>query len=58
MAQALGCWGEYVEDPDLIRPALDRAQAKVDAGMVAVVNVKTDYRARAGSVDFTDYAPY
>ncbi|MGD9942893.1 MAG: thiamine pyrophosphate-binding protein [Burkholderiaceae bacterium] len=58
MAEALGCYGEYVERAEDIGPALQRAQAKVDAGMVAVVNVKTDYRARAGSVDFTDYAPY
>lgn len=58
MAEALGCYGEYVEAPDQIRPALERAKRQVAAGRVAVVNVRTDFRARAGSVNFTDYAPY
>jgi len=35
---------------------LERAQKKVDEGMVALVNVKTDYRARAGTVQFSDYS--
>jgi hypothetical protein len=39
MAQGLGCYGEYVEQPEDIRPALERAQKKVDDGMVALVNV-------------------
>jgi thiamine pyrophosphate-dependent acetolactate synthase large subunit-like protein len=56
MAEALGCHGEYVERAEEIRPALERAQRKVDQGMVAVVNVKTDYRARAGTVAFSDYS--
>ena len=56
MAEALGCYGEYVERAEDIRPALERAQAKVDEGMVAVVNVRTDYRARAGTVAFSDYS--
>lgn len=56
MAEALGCYGEYVEQPDGIRPALERAQKQVDAGRVAVVNVKTDYRARAGTVTFATYS--
>lgn len=56
MAEALGCYGEYVEDPEEIAPALKRAQAKVDEGMVAVVNVKTDFRARAGTVAFASYS--
>ena len=56
MAEALGCYGEYVERAEDIRPALERAQRKVDEGMVAVVNVKTDYRARAGTVAFSDYS--
>lgn len=55
MAEALGCYGEYVEQPADIRPALERAQKKVDEGMVAVVNVKTDFRARAGTVAFSSY---
>jgi thiamine pyrophosphate-dependent acetolactate synthase large subunit-like protein len=53
MAQGLGCHGEYVEQPEDIRPALERAQKKVDEGMVALVNVKTDYRARATTVQFS-----
>ena len=56
MAEALGCHAEYVEDPDEIRGALERAQAKVDAGMVAVVNVKTDHTARAGTQAFAQYS--
>ena len=55
MAEALGCHGEYVEQPEDIRPALERAQKKVDQGRVAVVNVKTDFRARAGTVKFSSY---
>lgn len=50
MAQALGCHGEYVEDPEQIRPALARAFA---AGRPAVVNVKTDPMARAVTTRFT-----
>jgi thiamine pyrophosphate-dependent acetolactate synthase large subunit-like protein len=53
MAQGLGCHGEYIEQPEDIRPALERAQKKVDDGMVALVNVKTDYRARATTVQFS-----
>ena len=40
MAEALGCYGEYVEKPEDIGPALVRAQKKVDEGMVALVNVE------------------
>ena len=42
-----------LEQPGDIRPALERAQKKVDEGMVALVNVKTDYRARATTVQFS-----
>ena len=55
MAQGLGCDGEYVERLEDIRATLERAQNKVDAGMVALVNVKTDYRARAATVRFSSY---
>jgi thiamine pyrophosphate-dependent acetolactate synthase large subunit-like protein len=54
MAQGLGCHGEYVEQPEDIRPASERAQKKAD-GMVALVNVKTDHRARATTVRFSNY---
>ena len=46
MCEAFGGYGEYITKPEDIRPALERAQAKVDEGMVALVNVRTDYRAR------------
>jgi len=49
MAEALGCYGEYVEDPGKIRPALERAFA---AGKPALINVKTDPRARATTGSF------
>ena len=53
MARALGCHGEYVEKPEDIRPALERAQKAVDGGQPALVNVVTDYRARATTVRFS-----
>jgi thiamine pyrophosphate-dependent acetolactate synthase large subunit-like protein len=53
MAEALGCYAEYVEEPEGIRPALQRAWQKVEEGMVGFVNVKTDYRARATTVRFS-----
>ena len=56
MAETLGCYGEYVEQPGEIRAALDRAQREVDRGSVALVNVKTDYRARAGTAAFAQYS--
>ncbi len=52
MAEALGCHGEYVEKPQDIRPALERAAKAVAAGKVALVNVVTDENARAGTVNF------
>ncbi len=56
IAEALGCYGEQVEEPDGIRAALERGQAEVDKGRVAVINVVTDYRARAGTVQFAQYS--
>ena len=50
MCEALGGYGEYITKPEDIRPALERAQTKVDEGMVALVNVRTDYRARFAGV--------
>ena len=44
VAEALGGYGELVEDPNDIRPALERA---FDAGVPAIVNVRTDPTARA-----------
>ncbi|MBT3332318.1 MAG: thiamine pyrophosphate-binding protein [Rhodospirillaceae bacterium] len=56
MAEALGCYSEYVEEPGDIAAALARAQAKVDDGMVAVVNVKTDWAAQAVTQKFATYS--
>ncbi|HTM77477.1 MAG TPA: thiamine pyrophosphate-dependent enzyme, partial [Devosia sp.] len=55
MAEALGCYGEYVERAEDIRGALERAQRQVDAGAVAVVNVKTDFRAGTSTPSSIDY---
>ena len=56
MAEGLGCYGEYVEKPEDIGPALQRAQKQVDQGMVALVNIKTDENARAGTVAFSSHS--
>ena len=56
MAEALGCFGAYVEKPEDIRPALERAAAAVAAGQTAVVNVVTDWRARSTTANFTNYS--
>jgi acetolactate synthase-1/2/3 large subunit len=55
LSEVLGCHGEYVEQPDEIRPALERAKAAVQAGRPAVVNVITDPRARSQTVRFSIY---
>ena len=55
MAESLGCHGEFVEDPDEIRPALDRAREANEAGKVALVNVRTDENAGATTTAFTQY---
>ena len=53
LAESLGCVGEYVEKPEDIRPALERAAAAVKAGRTALVNVRTDADAQAQTVRFT-----
>jgi acetolactate synthase-1/2/3 large subunit len=52
MMDAFGGYGEYVEKPQDIRPALERAFA---SGKASIVNVKTDYRARATTLRFATY---
>jgi acetolactate synthase-1/2/3 large subunit len=52
MAEALDCHGEYVEDPAQIRPALERA---FNSNSPALVNVLTDWRARATTAQFSVY---
>jgi acetolactate synthase-1/2/3 large subunit len=56
VAAALGCHAEYVERPEEIRPALERAGRAVRNGQTALVNVVTDARARAQTTRFTNYA--
>ena len=46
MAKALGAYGERVEDPDEIRPALERA---FESGLPAVINVIVEPTAAASS---------
>jgi acetolactate synthase-1/2/3 large subunit len=53
MAEALDCHGEYVEEPADIRPALERSFA---SGSPALVNVVTDWRARATTAAFSVYS--
>jgi thiamine pyrophosphate-dependent acetolactate synthase large subunit-like protein len=55
LSEVLGCHGEYVEKPEEIRPALERANAAVQAGQPAVVNVITDPRARSQTARFSTY---
>ena len=55
IAEALGGHGEFVEDPAGIRPALERAAAALGEGKPALVNVVTDWKARATTAPFTVY---
>jgi acetolactate synthase-1/2/3 large subunit len=55
IAEALGGHGAFVEAPDAIRPALERAMQAVREGTPALVNVVTDWRARASTAAFTRY---
>jgi len=52
MAEVFGAYGEYVERPEDIRPALERAAA---SGKPAVINVITDPHARSSTVSFSAY---
>ena len=52
VAQDFGAHGEFVEKPHEIRPALERAWA---SGKPAVVNVVTDFKARAQTIRFSAY---
>ena len=55
-AECFGGHGEYVEKPEDIRPALERAMQQVKAGKPALVCVVTDWRARATTTAFTRYS--
>ncbi len=52
MAEAFGAYGEYVEKPEDIGPALQRAVA---SGKPAVINVVTDPQARSSTQSFAAY---
>jgi thiamine pyrophosphate-dependent acetolactate synthase large subunit-like protein len=52
MAEVFGAYGELVEQPKDIRPAMERA---VKSGKPAVVNVITDPHARSSTVSFANY---
>ena len=52
MAEVFGAYGELVERPKDIRPAMERA---VKSGKPAVVNVITDPNARSSTVSFANY---
>ena len=56
IAEALGGHGEFVERPGDIRPALERAADAVAAGQPALVNVVTDWKARARTAPFSFYS--
>jgi thiamine pyrophosphate-dependent acetolactate synthase large subunit-like protein len=53
VAEAFGCHGEYVEHPEEIRPAVERAFA---SGKPAVVNVVVDPYAKAKTQAFGSYS--
>ncbi|MFO1055576.1 MAG: hypothetical protein U1E53_01260 [Dongiaceae bacterium] len=55
MAEALGCHGEQVEQPADIRPGAGACLAGGRGGRPALVNVVTDWRARATTAAFTQY---
>jgi acetolactate synthase-1/2/3 large subunit len=55
LAESLGAAGLHVERPEEIRPALERALAMVREGRTVLVNVVTDWRARAQPVNFSRY---
>jgi thiamine pyrophosphate-dependent acetolactate synthase large subunit-like protein len=55
-AECFGGHGEYVEKPEDIKPALERAMAAVKAGKPALVCVVTDWKARATTTAFTRYS--
>lgn len=55
MAESLGCYGVYVEKREELDAALQEAKRQVSAGRVAVVNVRTDWRAQAQTFSFASY---
>jgi acetolactate synthase-1/2/3 large subunit len=52
MFEAIGAHAEYVEKPEQIRPALERAFA---SGRAAVIHVRVDETARSSTARFSFY---
>jgi thiamine pyrophosphate-dependent acetolactate synthase large subunit-like protein len=55
VAQGFGAYGELVEDPHTIRPALERGMREVREGRPALINVLTEPTAMAHTVQFASY---
>lgn len=55
IAQGMGAYGELVEGPGAVRPALERAWKEVENGRPALLNVLTEPTARAQTVPFASY---
>jgi len=55
IAQGFGAYGEFVEDPRAIRPALERGMREVENGRPALINVVTEPTAMAQTVQFASY---
>jgi acetolactate synthase-1/2/3 large subunit len=55
VAQGLGAYGELVEDPRAIRPAMERAMKELEKGRPALINVITEPTVRAQTVPFASY---
>jgi acetolactate synthase-1/2/3 large subunit len=55
IAQGFGAYGELVEDPRAIRPALERGMREVEKGRPALINVVTEPTAMAQTVQFASY---
>ena len=56
MAEALGCHGEYRREAGGHPPGARARGAAVEGGQTAVVNVVTDWRARAATASFTSFS--
>ncbi len=56
VAQGLGAYGELIENPNDIRPAIERAVKEMEQGRPALLNVITEPTARAQTVPFANYA--
>jgi thiamine pyrophosphate-dependent acetolactate synthase large subunit-like protein len=55
VALGLGAYGELVEGPNAIRPAIERAVKEMEKGKPALLNVITEPTARAQTVPFASY---